>query len=169
MVLGHGIGVSRIENGEIRIAEVIELLSVLAVLGDDGATIHFRSRSCHREHAADRNPLAGHFSEIVEIILPRILLAVRRTGHCLAIIANGTPTDSKDKIHRLFPCESHTLHYLFNGGIGHDARQFDRLFTHFVEFRQYRIVNAVFADGTSTIHQHYFFSVLVQFLTQILQ
>ena len=43
------------------IAEIIELLPVLAVLGDDGTAVHFRPRSRHREHAADRNPAAGHF------------------------------------------------------------------------------------------------------------
>ena len=30
--------------------------------------------------------------------------------------------DGKDKIHRLFPCECHALHDLFDRGIGHDAR-----------------------------------------------
>ena len=39
MVLGYGIGVNGIKNGEIRIAEIIELLPVLAVLGDDGAAV----------------------------------------------------------------------------------------------------------------------------------
>ena len=77
MMFGHGISVNGIENGEIGIAEIIELLPVLAVLGDDGATVHFRPRSRHRKHAADGNPLAGHFPEIVEIILPRVMFAVR--------------------------------------------------------------------------------------------
>ena len=38
-----------------------------------------------------------------------------------------------------------------------------------VEFRKYRIVNAVLADRAIAIHQHYFFSILAQFFTQILQ
>ena len=169
MMFGHGISVNGIENGEIGIAEIIELLPVLAVLGDDGATVHFRPRSRHRKHAADGNPLAGHFPEIVEIILPRVLLAVCGTGYRLAIVADGTAADGKDKIHRLFPCECHALHDLFDRGIGHDARQFDRLFSRFAEFRLYRIVNTVFADGTAAVHQHDLFSVLTQFFTQILQ
>ena len=96
LILGYGKGVCGVENGEIGIAEIIELLPVLAVLGDDGATVHFRPCSRHREHAADRNPTAGHFPEIVEIILPRVLFAVRRACHCLAIVADRPAADGKD-------------------------------------------------------------------------
>ena len=91
MMFGNGIGVSGVENGEIGIAEIIELLPVFAVLGDDGTTVHFRTRSSHREHAADRNPPAGHFPEVIEIILPRVLLAVGMARK-LKITENGKYT-----------------------------------------------------------------------------
>ena len=88
------------------------------------------------------------------------MFAVRGACHRLAIVANGTAADGKNKIHRFFPCERHALHHLFDGGIGHDARQFDRLLARFAQLRQHRIVNAVLTDGTAAVHQHYFFSVL---------
>ena len=152
MVLGHGISVSGIENGEIRIAEIIELLPVFAVFGNDGTTVHFRPRSSHREHAADRNPPAGHFAPVVEIIFPRVMFAVRGACHRLAIVADRPAADGKDKIHRLFPCECHALHHLLDGGVGHDTRQFDRLLARFAQLRQHCVVDAVLADGAAAVH-----------------
>ena len=160
MMSGHGIGVNGVKNGEIWIAEIIELLPVLAVLGDDGTAVHFRPRSRHREHAADRNPAAGHFPEIVEIILPWVMFAVRGACHRLAIVADRPAADGKDQIYRFFSGKCHTLHDLLDGGIGHDARQFNRLFACFAQLCQHRVVNAVLTDRPAAVHQHYFFSVL---------
>lgn len=97
------------------------------------------------------------------------MFAVRGACHCLAIVADRPAADGKDQIYRFFSGKCHTLHHLLDGGIGHDARQFDRLFACFAQLRQHRIVDAVLANGPATVHQHYFFSVLAQFFTQILQ
>ena len=97
------------------------------------------------------------------------MFAVRGACHCLAIVTDRPAADGKDQIYRFFFGKCRTLHDLLDGGIGHDARQFNRLFAYFAQLCQHRIVNAVLADRPAAVHQHYFFSVLAQFFTQILQ
>ena len=80
------------------------------------------------------------------------MFAVRGACHRLAIVADRPAADGKDQIYRFFSGKCHTLHHLLDGGIGHDARQFDRLFSRLAEFCQYRIVNAVLANGPAAVH-----------------
>ena len=76
VILRDGVGKLRVEDGKVRIAEVVEQLQFLLVRGDDRSTIHFRSRARHGQHHAHGRPATVEFSEMLEIVVPRIALLV---------------------------------------------------------------------------------------------
>ena len=139
------------------------------LIGDDGTGIHLRSRADHRQHAADRQRLAGRLLKAQEVLLPRVLLTVDRDRDSFRIVADRTTADSQKEIRLMLARNLDALVELRDRRIRHDARDLRHILALCLQNLDDIIVDAIFLDRAAAIDQDDVLAVLRQLLIQVVQ
>ena len=165
--------VPRVQDGKARddllVCKDVTYFLLCLLIGDDTTCIHLRARPGHRQHAADRQRLAGRLLKAHEIFLPRIFLAVDRNGHRLGIVADRTAADGQEQIRLMLARDLDALIELCERRIRHDARDLCHILALRLEDLDDIIVDAVLLDGTAAVDQDDVLAVLRQFRVQVIE
>lgn len=106
--LWHGEGVARVEDGEPGhhpLAEHLAYLELRRVVGDDRATVHFRTGAHHGQHGAhgdNAQPCVRLFLPEV-VLLPRVVVKPCRYAHRLGVVDGGASAYGKNQVHVVLP------------------------------------------------------------------
>ena len=160
---------TRVENGKVGVAEVIEHLAVLCVTGDNGAAVHLRTCSGHCQHTAYRNPTAGHRLPVLEVILPRVAVVPCTSGYGLAVVNGRAAANTKDEIDILLACRAGTFQHLFYSRVWHYTGYLYNLAAGLLQFSHHLVVDAVALNAAAAIAEHHFLAIVFQFFTQFAQ
>ena len=173
LVLRHRVGELGVQDGEARehlgAGEHVPDLQLAVVVRDHRAAVHLAARARHREDAAHRHDAALGLLHAQVVLLPRILLAVRRHAHGLRVVHHRAAAHGQDEVHVVVARDGRALAQLLHGGVGHHARVLEHLLAGLAQDGHHPVVQAGLLDGAAAVGQLHARAVLGQLGGQAVQ
>ena len=156
LIVGEGIGVLRVQDGELGedlLAKHMADLQLGGVVGDDRAAVHLRPRTHHGEHAPHGDELVVRVLHPQVVLFPGVLIAPGGDGDRLGIVAAGAAAHRQQQVHVVLPGDLAALVELFHRGVGHDAGVLEDLLAGGLQDGHHLVIDAVFLDGPAAVDQ----------------
>ena len=156
LVLGQGIGILGVEDGELGkdlLPEDVADLLLGGVIGDYRAPVHLGTGAHHGQHTAHGNEAVGRLLHADIVFLPGVLVAPGGDGHALGIVAAGAAPHRQEKVHVVLPGDFAPFIEFFRCGIGHDPGVLKDFFACGLQDGYHLVVNPVFLDGAAPVDQ----------------
>ena len=98
LILRKGVRIFGVQDGKPRahlFAKASADLALLSRIGNNGTTVHFRTRADHGQYATDGHNIIRRLFTTCKEFFPRISFRMNGYGYGLSIIDNRTAADGK--------------------------------------------------------------------------